>query len=258
MVAIGFEAEKFILVFFRVLSMLWLLPLFESQSISAGYKAGLSLIIAFLLYGPIPAPDLQGDAYLLLLLIGKEVLIGLSIGFFVRLLFAMVTAAGEVVSMQTGLSLARTMNPTLGTSVTVIEQFQSLLAVMIFFAIDGHHAVLKGLAVSLKDVPPGSVALRPVLFQHMVVSCGRLFAASLRICAPIVVTLFLVDLSLGILARMIPQVNVFIEGASIKILVALTVFTISLNLIVPVIGTLFRGMDTEILRIIKVCGVDHG
>ncbi len=251
MIAIGFEAEKFILVFFRVLSMLWLLPLFQSQSVSTVYKAGLSLIIAFLLYGPISPPDMQGDVYLLLLAIGKEVLIGLSIGFFVRLLFSMVSAAGEVVSMQSGLSFARTMDPTLAASATVIEQFQSLLTTMIFLGIDGHHAVLKGLAVSLKEVPPGSIVVRPALFQYMVDATGRLFAASLKICAPVVVTLFLVDVGLGILARMIPQVNVFIEGASMKILIALTVFALSLNLIAPVIGGLFRGMDTEILRILR-------
>jgi flagellar biosynthesis protein FliR len=133
----------------------------------------------------------------------------------------------------------------------VIEQFQSLLATMIFLSIDGHHAVLKGLAVSLKEVPPGSIVVRPALFQYMVDATGRLFSASLKICAPVVVTLFLVDIGLGILARMIPQVNVFIEGASMKILIALTVFALSLNLIVPVIGGLFRGMDTEILKILR-------
>ncbi len=251
MIAIGFEAEKFILVFFRVLSMLWLLPLFQSRSISVGYKAGLSLIIAFLLYAPVSPPDTQGDPYLLLLAIGKEVLVGASIGFFVRLLFAMVSAAGEVVSMQSGLSFARSMDPALATASTVVEQFQSLLATMIFLGIDGHHAVLKGLAVSLKEVPPGSVVVRPALFQYMVNSTGGLFAASLKICAPVIVTLFLVDVAMGILARLIPQVNVFIEGASIKILLALVVFALSLNLIVPVIGGLFRGMDAEILKILR-------
>ena len=150
MVVIGYEVEKFILVFFRIVSMLWLVPLFQSRSISVGYKAGLSLIIAFLLYTSISPPDMQGDAYLLLLAIGKEILVGLSIGFMIRLLFAMVVAAGEVVSMQSGLSFARAMDPTLGASATVIEQFQSLLTTMIFLGIDGHHAVLKGLAVSLK------------------------------------------------------------------------------------------------------------
>ena len=72
MVVIGLELEKLLLVFFRVLSMLWLLPIFQSRGIAAGYKACLSLVIAFLLYQSVPAPDLQGDPYLLLLLLGRR------------------------------------------------------------------------------------------------------------------------------------------------------------------------------------------
>lgn len=251
MVDIGLDAQKFILVFVRVLSMVWLLPLFQSRSISTGYKAGLSLIIAFLLFEPVPVPDLQGDGYRILIAVGQEILIGLSVGFFVRVLFSMVSAAGELVSMQSGLSFARSMDPTMMANVTVLEQFQSLLAMMIFLGIDGHHTVLKGISASLRQVPPGSVAIRPALFQYLVGSVGGLFAASLRICAPVVVTLFLVDLALGILARLIPQVNVFVEGASIKMLVTLGMLAISLNLMVPVVGGLFRGMDMEILKIIR-------
>jgi flagellar biosynthetic protein FliR len=237
-----------------MISMIWLLPLFQSRSISAGYKAGLSLIVTFLLFQSVSTPDLHGDGYLLLLSILKELLIGLSVGFFVRILFSMVSAAGELVSMQAGLSFARSMDPALMASVTVLEQFKSLLAIMIFLGIDGHHIVLKSLAASLKEVPPGSIVVKPALFQYIVGSTGKLFAASLRICAPVVVALFLVELALGILARMIPQVNVLIEGASMKVLIALTVLALSLNLIVPVIGGLFRGMDVEILKIIRCVG----
>ncbi len=248
---IGLETQKFVLVFVRVLSMIWLLPLFDSRIIAAGYKMGLSLIIAFLLFQTIAGPAVAGDSYLLLLGIAKEVLIGMSMGFFVRVLFAMVTAAGELVSLQSGLSFARAMDPAMMASVTVLEQFKSLLAIMIFLVIDGHHVLLKGLSVSLREIPLGAVAPRPALFQYMVSCTAKLFAASLKICAPVVVTLFLVDLALGILARMIPQVNVFVEGASMKILITLGLLAVALNLIVPVIAGLFKGMDGEMLKIMR-------
>jgi flagellar biosynthetic protein FliR len=248
---IGFEVEKFLLVFFRALSMLWLLPIFQSRSVAAGYKAGLSLLVAFLLYETVKAPDVGGDPFLILLLVLKEVFVGLSVGFFVRLLFAMVSGAAEFISMQSGLSFARVIDPTMAASVTVLEQFKSLLATMIFLAIDGHHTVLRGLSASLTAVPPGVLTVKPALFQFMIQNTGKIFAASLKICAPVVVTLFLVDIGLGILARLIPQVNVFVEGASMKILITIAVLAISLNLIVPVIADLFRGMDSEILRIFK-------
>ena len=112
LVDIGVETQKFILVFIRVLSMIWLLPLFQSRSISVGYKAGLSLTIAFLIFQPVSMPDLKGDGYRILVAVGQEILVGLSVGFFVRVLFSMVSAAGELISMQSGLSFARTMDPT--------------------------------------------------------------------------------------------------------------------------------------------------
>lgn len=252
MIDIGLDFQRFILVFFRVVSMIWLLPLFESKSISTVYKAALSLLIAFLLFKTVPVPNIGGDAFLLLIAIGKEMLIGLSVGFMVRIIFAMVSAAGEVISTQSGMSFARTLDPTMNVQTSVIEQMKNLLAIMIFLAIDGHHIVLKGISTSLKQVPPGMVTMRPGLFEYMIDATGKLFGAALKIGAPVIVTLFLVELALGVLARLVPQVNVFIEGASIKILITLTVLALSLNLIVPVIATAFRGMDGEMLKIMRL------
>ncbi len=251
MIDITLETQKFVLVFFRVVSMIWFLPLFESTSVSAVYKAGLSLLIAFLLFESVPMADFQGDAFLLLIAVGKEIVIGLAMGFFVRVLFSAVSAAGEVISMQSGLGFARSMDPTMMSQSTVLEQFQGLLATMIFLGIDGHHVLLKSIAKSLKDVPPGAIVIRPALFEFMVNATGKLFGASLKICAPVVVTLFLMEIGLGILARLIPQINVFIEGASMKVLVTLAMMATALNLIVPVIAGLFRGLDGDMLRIIK-------
>ena len=183
--------------------------------------------------------------------VGKEVLIGLAMGFFVRVLFSAVSAAGEVISMQSGLSFARTMGASTSSQSTVLEQFQGLLAAMIFLGIDGHHVLLRGIARSLKDVPPGAIAVRPALFEFMTAATGKLFGASLRVCAPVIATLFLMEVALGILARLIPQVNVFIEGASMKILVTFAMLACALNLIVPVIAGLFRGLDGQMLSVVR-------
>ena len=184
--------------------------------------------------------------------VGKEVLIGLAMGFFVRVLFSAVSAAGEVISMQSGLSFARSMGAAMASQQsTVLEQFQSLLAAMIFLGIDGHHVLLRGIARSLKDVPPGAIAVKPALFEFMAAATGKLFGASLRVCAPVIATLFLMEVALGILARLIPQVNVFIEGASMKILMTFAMLACALNLIVPVIAGLFRGMDGQMLSVIR-------
>jgi len=254
LIDIGVEAQKFILVYFRVLSVLWLLPIFQSRSISMGYKAGLSLLVAFLLYGTVPAPQVGSDPYLLLLAVLREVLIGVSIGFMVRTIFAMVTASGEVIAMQSGLSFSRAVDPAMASQVTIVEQFLNIFTILIFFCIDGHHTVLRSISVTLREIPPGTAAAKAALFPYMIGMTGKLFSAALKICAPVIVTLFLVELALGLLCRMIPQVNVFVEGASMKILITMGMLAFSLNIIAPVISGLFKDMDGEIMHIIRCLG----
>jgi flagellar biosynthetic protein FliR len=251
MIDLTLDGQKFILVFFRVVSALWLLPLFDSRAVSTAFKAVLSLSIAYLLYENVQIPG-WADPVALMLCVLKEMLIGITMGFFVRTMFAAVSSAGELIAMQAGLTFARSLDPTMMTETTIVERLQSTLAILVFLTIDGHHILLATVARTLKYVPCGPVEARQPMFQYMIETTGRLFGASLKVCAPVIATLFITELALGILARLIPQVNVLVEGASVKILMTLAVFTISLNLLVPVIAGLFRGMDGELLKVIRL------
>jgi flagellar biosynthesis protein FliR len=255
MVDIGADGQRFILVFFRVASILWLLPLFSSRSISVVYKAGLSLIISFLLFDLVTVNQaLSPDPYYMALLIIKEVFIGLTISFLVRILFAMVYAAGEISALQTGFAFARLMDPVSQTQVSVLESFQNILTIMVFFAIDAHHVLIKGMVLSFKELPIGTVVLNLPLFQHVGAMTGKIFMTGLRIGAPLIVTLFVVDLALGLLSRMVPQVNVFVEGMPLKILITFVVLSFSLGATVTGIANIFRGMDGDVLKLMRLMG----
>lgn len=139
MIDIGIEAQKFMLVFFRVVSVLWLVPLFASRYVSVVFKASLSLLIAFLIYGSVNvAADVLKDPFSFALLVARELFIGITISFIVKIIFSSVAIAGDIISLQTGFSFARFMDPFTMTQVSVIEQIKNLLAIMIFFAIDAH------------------------------------------------------------------------------------------------------------------------
>ncbi len=247
---IGIGGQKFILVFFRTAAVLWLLPVFSSRAVSVPFKAGLSLLIAFLLFETIEMAP-AADPYAMFLLIMKETLVGIAMGFFVRLLFTMAYAAGEVMSMQSGFGFARFMDPSSMSYMSVLEQFQNLFAIMIFFAIDAHHMVLSGLAQSFRLVPLGTASLQPALLYGVTKTTGHIFSVALKIGAPVIVTLFLVELALGLLSRMIPQINVFVEGLPLKIILALFMLSVSLNLIAPIVAGLFKGMDVQIIRLFR-------
>ena len=247
------DIQKFLLIFTRVVAVLWLLPLFSSRAVSAPFKAGLSLLIAYLLFDSMAiGQSFSSDPYLMLLFVFKEVFIGLAIGFSVRVLFVAVNVAGEINSIQSGFSFARFMDPMSMSQVTVIEQMKSLLAMLLFLATDAHHILIKAMVSSFKDVPIGSVTMQQSLFQHLITATGKVFVTGFKIGAPIIVTLLFVEVALGMLSRMIPQINIFIEGVPLKIIVTVAIFSLSLGVITPVIVNMFRGMDGEILRVFRM------
>jgi len=247
------DIQIFLLIFSRVVSVLWLLPIFSSKAVSVPFKAGVSLLIAYLLFDSIGVNrSFSSDPYFLFLFVMKEVFIGLAIGFLVRILFTAVNVAGEIISIQSGFSFARFMDPLSMTQVTVIEQIKNLLAMMLFLAMDAHHILIRAIVASFRDVPIGSITIQQSFFQYFINASSRIFVTGFKIGAPIIVTLMFVEIALGILSRMIPQINIFIEGVPLKILVTVIMFSFSLGVIVPVIVNMFRGMDGEILRLFRL------
>lgn len=247
------KAPGYFLIFVRVAAVFWLLPLFAVKNVSIYFKAAFSLVVTFVLMEVVPAPNIPMDnPYIFLLAIGKEALLGMTIGFSIRILFTAVQAAGEIVSIQSGFSFARTMDPFSGTQTGVLDQFQYLLALMVFFAVDGHHLIVRGLCDSYKQLPLGTPVVSKGLIDYIITSTGSIFSLGLRIGAPVVVALLLVELSLGLLSRMMPQMNIFVEGLPVKIFVGLSILSFSLSFIVPTLVDMFTGIQTEFVRVLRL------
>lgn len=249
------NVQKFVLIFFRVVSILWLLPIFTSRVVSIPFKAGLGLLFSYLaLDHTYLAQRGTSDFIFLSVLILKEIFIGLAISFIIRILFMMIYAASELAAFQTGFSFARFMDPLTMIQVSVLEQFKNILAIMVFFSMDCHHAIIKGIFFSFRELPLGSVVLNNNLFNYLIISTGKIFSVGLKISAPVTVTLFIVELSLGLLSRLIPQINVFIEGLPIKILVAMVIISFSLGITVTAISDIFSGVEGEFIKILRLLG----
>ncbi|HOF58228.1 MAG TPA: flagellar biosynthetic protein FliR [Syntrophorhabdaceae bacterium] len=247
------EGLKFIVIFFRVAAIFWFLPIFSLRSVPMPYKVGFSLCVTIVLLDVvvIDAVQIYADPYLMAIQILKEIFIGLTISYFVRTLFTVVYVAGDVAAIQTGFSFARVMDPFNMNQSSVLEQFMNLLAIMVFFAIDAHHVLLRGILLSFKELPVGILMPNKALLNQVIELTGKIFSVGFKIGAPVIVTLFLIEISLGLLSRLIPQINVFIEGMPIKILVTMMVLGFSLGAIAASVATIFKGMDMEILRIMK-------
>ena len=247
------DVPKYILIFFRVLAILWLLPVFSTRSLSALFKISLALLMSFLITGAVSYPvEVAGDGYAMLLAIFREILIGLSISFAIRLLFAVIQATGEIIGFQTGFGFARMVDPLSSSQSSILEEFLYMLALMIFFAVDAHHIVVRGIYASFKELPLGTATISNGLFNYFVAASGRIFGLGLKFGAPLIVALFLIELSLGLLSRMIPSMNIFVEGLPVKIFVSLTILSLALSFMAPALGTLFKGIESEFVTVLRL------
>ncbi|MEA2689118.1 MAG: flagellar biosynthesis protein FliR [Candidatus Eremiobacteraeota bacterium] len=236
------QFETMLLVLVRVSAMLALVPIFSQTQIPQLVRFGLGLLLAFVIVRTVPAMAPLGSLGELTVAVLAQVFIGLVFGFVAFLLFTGIQFAGEIIDTHIGFAVVNIINPLTSQSVTVIGEFELALATLLYLAADAHHVLIAGIAGSFQLVPlPFAAAPELVAGDVM-----RFFAQSLfivfQIAAPVAVALFLVNVMLGLMARVAPQMNVFVVGFPIQITIGLVMLIVSL----PLLGAVFPGLiDTS-------------
>ncbi len=227
----------------RVLALFSVAPVLSHRAIPARIKVALAFAITLVLTPNLAAPPLadvlsaQGLALLL-----QNVVVGVLLGFTVRIVFAALELAGEVIGLQTGLSFAGFFNPALGATQTATASFMSLLALLMFVAIDGHLMLIHALAESFRVFPLAGGEF-PLSFDRVARLGAEVFAIGLAIALPFIAVMMLVNLVLGVLARVAPQLNIFAVGFPLTILVGLgALFVLLPYLETPLRAALERGL----------------
>jgi flagellar biosynthetic protein FliR len=185
----------------------------------------------------------------------SELMIGFLLGFSVRLIFAGLQLAGELAGFQMGFGMARVMDPQSGAESTVVTEFYYLIGLLLFLAVDGHHWFFKALAQSFHLLGPGEFQPREGLVQLFIRLSGRMFVLAIKIVAPILVIMMLVQIALGIIARMIPQVNLLMSSFPVTISLGLIFLGLSMDLFWPALKNLMdesgRGLVSTLLPLMK-------
>ncbi len=214
----------FLLILVRSSAMLVSSPLLSHRGIPAQAKIGFAIFTSLVL---VPVTRLPGGPPETLGRIAddvfREALFGLGIGLAMNIVFIGLQMAARIIGLQVGFGLGAVFDPITGTEFGVFEQFYSLLATLVFFAINGHHLVIQSLAETLQAVPPGTFdpfALSPSGITSLV---AGLTITAVRIAMPVMAALLLTDVGMGIVARTVPQVQILIVGAPVKIGVGLLV-----------------------------------
>jgi flagellar biosynthetic protein FliR len=223
------KIQIFLLVLTRTAGIFTLTPTFGSNHIPANVRIAMAVGLALIFLPMVNAPaQMPGDIPNMALMICREAMIGLIIGFVCTMVFSTIESAGHLVDSQSGFGFASMVDPGSGNNGTVASRFQNLLAMLLFFATNAHHVMIRGLADSFTIAPIGQVDLNPALAGGAITIFTSLFVVAVRIAAPLLAALFLADLALAMLSKLVPQMNVFIVGLPFKLGLALVGLLITL------------------------------
>jgi len=260
---VNFGATKlqlFVLLSMRIGGLLMTAPFFSHRSIPrqivVAMTLGLALVLLPLLSGAgLPQPNSFIELAILCL---KELLVGVLMGLVFSVIFLGVNLAGSIIGFQIGFSMANVVDPNSPEPTSVLTEFWFLLSILIFLLINGHHMVISGLVDSFKVIPLGLSTPSGAVGEWLIKYSAFVFVLAVKFAAPVIVTVFLTDVVLGVLARTMPQMNVFIVGFPLKIFAGLIMIAISLPTFVYLLNNLCAGADKELahlMRIYKVSGV---
>lgn len=213
----------FILVFVRIGTAIMIMPgvgdSFVPERIRLHFAVGLSLVLFPLVQPHVPSP-IPGT-FTLLSLIFMEFLIGLFFGTIARIFMAALDTAGMVISLQSGLANAQIFNPNFATQGSIMGAFMSVTGVLLLFTTGLHHILFMGIAQSYDFFPLGSIPDSGSMAEMMAHSIAAAFAVGVKIAAPFIVITLLIYVGMGVLSRLMPQIQVFLLALPIQILLSL-------------------------------------
>ncbi len=245
----------FTLVLARVSGVVMTVPVFGTPDVPAQVRALLGVALAVLVMpsqwdAPVADP---GTLLNYLVFVGSELVIGLSLGLGVAAVFSGIEVAGQMIAQASGLAIAEIFDPAQETNVSVFSRLLFLVTLAIFLSIGGHRMVMAGLLDTFQAMPPGSAAVPRSLVETLATLVAASFSLGIRAAAPLVVSLLLANLVLGLIGRTLPQLNILVVGFGINSLLTLGVLAAALGgaawvfqpEIEPAVAAILEGLRTS-------------
>ncbi len=230
----------------RVLALLAAAPVLGNTAIPARVKIGLGMLVTLVIAPAIAAPpkielaSLEG-----MLVLSQQIVIGLAMGFAMRIIFSAVEMAGEIAGLQMGLGFAAFFSPHSEGSTLVVGKFLGLLATLAFLSVNGHLLMLSVLTESFNAFPISAEPFSVTGWKTLADWGSQIFLSGLKLALPVVASLMIVNLGLGILTRAAPQLNIFAVGFPITLMTGMVALMLSLPYFIPVIEQLIsEGLQT--------------
>ncbi len=250
------QFQLFLLCLARVLALVGAIPVFSSRQAPVPVKIGLGFTTALLLF-PLMAPHIphipfsMGHYGLMLL---NEIILGLLLGLIARLVFTAVSFGGTIIGYQMGFAAANIFDPQTSQQLSLMSQFQNVLAILIFLALDIHHLFFEALVQSYTLLPPGTLHLGSSSTELLMHLASRMFLLGVKFSAPVLALLLISNLVLGVLARVFPQLNVFMLSFPLNIGISLLVIGLTLTATLSILRHEFDAMGADMLQMIRLLG----
>ena len=243
----------FFLVVIRVSAIVMTMPVFNSNSIPILFKLGLAFAISIVLFNILQLEPVavSGEIFSFTIGVVGELMIGIIIGLSVRVIFAGIQIAGQLAGYQMGLAIANVMDPSSSEQLPILAQFNQLFAMLLLLIANAHHVFVRALVESYRLVPPFGFHFSNSLMQQLVELGESMFVTAIQVGAPIIAALLLTSVAFGLIARTVPQMNVFIVAMPLKIGVGLLFLGLSLPYFSSFLNTLFRGLGKNIFVLLK-------
>jgi flagellar biosynthetic protein FliR len=238
------QFESFFFVFSRVVAIILFAPILGSAQIPPRLKVGLALVFSIMIFPMVKTQFLPEPigTFDFAIHLATDAAIGLAISFAVRLIFTAVQVAGTVVDFQMGFGVVNVIDPQTQAQVSVTAQFHNILAVLTFLATDAHHFIIGAVVQSFELINPSLVDFSNVTPEYVLQIFSSMFLVAVKIAAPIMAILFFLSVGLGLVARTVPQMNVFIVGFPLQIGVGL----VMVGLAMPFFSVVLQSQMAEL------------
>ncbi len=237
----------YLLVFVRITGMFFLSPIFGRSNIPNYYKAGFCFVFSIIMANSVPVPDLSLYTSLAsyVVLIAKELLIGLMLGFISYLIFSSIYIAGQMIDVRIGFGMVSVFDPISNVQIPITADFYVIVATLMMLVTDAHHLLIHAMAESYTLLPIGEMLFSGDLVMQIVKIFANVFIIGFKIAAPVTVSILVTDMALGIISKSMPQMNVFMLGMPIKIIMGLLIIVITLGAFKGIVNTIIQGTYEE-------------
>lgn len=246
-----------LLIFLRVAAIIFSSPVLDTATIPVVFKAGLAFSVSVLLLPVVNVMVTVQELSLMAFVIGifSEIAIGVTIGLSVKLLFTGIQLAGQIAGFQMGFAVANVVDPATSAQIPILAQFYNLTAMLVFLAINAHHMFFSALVDSYTILPPLSMHISPQLVGMMMKLASNMFIVAIKVGAPLIAVMLLVTVGLGLVARTVPQIHIFIVAMPLKILIGLVFMIIVAPYLTAYLIEMFSSYPVTLYDLIRMMAV---